>query len=593
MKKKIDNLNYMVKILWEFDKWIFLLFAGSIITGTIVPHVGILLPKYVIQALLNQANASQWVSLLLVFGLGGTCIYVINVWFLNLFKAHIKAARNGCFGQMLTDKMMKMKYSLLEEVSIQDLCYRANFLFWSDNSGMAGTFDNLRVILAGIFTISSFTVMLVNLNPILPVLLIVLFLFSFKCMISARKKESGLRNEVAKTQRERDYLNSVMCDIVAGKDIRLYGMTGWLSGWYRRMSRCGEKAAVTIGRSYMGAELCAAVISFVRDVAVYLSLFVGVMGERIAVDDFVLYIGVVSGFTTTLITIVDKFLGVRRFLEYVDDFQEVMSLEEDTEREKNETVRDFQSISLRNVSFRYSKSSVDALNKINLTINKGDHIAIVGRNGAGKTTLIKLLLGLYAPSFGEIEIESEDGEKLINEKCYKLFSVVMQRIFQYAFTMEENITFRSHEHIDEVRLKHAVEVSELSEEIEKLPHGLKTPLRKDYNPEGITLSGGQAQKLALARAFYRDAPIVILDEPSSALDPIAEYRLYESVNRLLKDKTCIFISHRLSSVRFCNRIVLLEQGGIVGCGSHEELMKKSALYNELWEAQSKPYREQE
>lgn len=592
MKKKIDNLKYMIKILWEFDKWIFLLFVGSILTGTIVPYIGILLPKYVIQALLNQADAGQWVRLLLVFGVGGTCIYVINVWFLNLFKGHIKAARNGCFGQMLTAKMMKMKYSLLEAAAVQDLCYRANFLFWSDNSGMAGTFDNLRVILAGIFTISGLTVMLVKLNPILPALLTVLFLFSFKCMLSARKKESSLRNEAMKTQRERDYLNSVMCDIVAGKDIRLYGMTGWLSCWYRCVSRYEEKTVTSISRNYMGAEMCAAGISFVRDMVVYLFLFVGVIGKRIDVDDFVLYIGVVAGFTATLKTIVDKFLGVRQFLEYVDDFQEVMNLKEDIEREKNKTVSDFQNITLRNVSFCYSKSSTDALNKINFTINKGDHIAIVGRNGAGKTTLIKLLLGLYAPSFGEIEIDSEDGEKLINEKCYKLFSVVMQRIFQYAFTIEENITFQSHENIDQAKLKYAVQASGLSEEIEKLPHGLKTPLRKDFNPEGITLSSGQAQKLALARAFYRDAPIVILDEPSSALDPIAEYRLYESVNRLFNEKTCIFISHRLSSVRFCNRIVLLEHGCIVGCGSHEELMEKSALYNELWEAQSKPYQEQ-
>lgn len=261
MKRKIDNLHYLVTILWKFDKYIFLLFLCSILTGAIMPYVGILLPKFVLQALLNQEGAKYWLTLFLLFGVGGTCIYVLDAWFLNMFKAHISAARNGCFGQMLTDKMLKMKYSLLEQPTVQELCFRANFLFWSDNSGMAGVFDGLRVMISGIFTLVGLAVILAGLSPILPLLLIILFFLSFVCILAARKKENSLRSELSAAEREKEYLDSLMCDLAAGKDIRLYGMTGWLSQWYRKAGRHSEQTATMIRKGYTTAELCAAATS--------------------------------------------------------------------------------------------------------------------------------------------------------------------------------------------------------------------------------------------------------------------------------------------------------------------------------------------
>lgn len=594
MKKNIDNLRYLAAILWKFDKYIFLLFLCSILTGAIVPYIGILLPKFVLRALLSHADIEYWIKLFLLFGLGGTCLSVLDAWLLNMFKAHISAARNGCFGQMLTEKMLKMEYSLLEQPSVQELCYRANFLFWSDNSGMAGVFDGLRVMLSGLFTLGGLAIILARLSPILPFLLCILFLVSFVSLLSARKKENTLRDEMSAAEREKEYLDSLMCDITAGKDIRLYGMTGWLSGWYRKTGKRSEQTVSTVRKGYTKAELCAAATSLLRDAAAYTYLLRRVLSKSFLIDDFVMYIGAITGFTSNLVTVVDKFLGVRQFLENADDFRKAMSLEDDNMAEMQESVTNFRRISLNNIFFRYPQSDTDALKGINLTVSRGEHIAIVGLNGAGKTTLIKLLTGLYSPLSGEVEIYydknyHDEGKYASNQKHYKLFSVVMQKVFQYAFTLEENITFQAHEDVNQLKLKRAVEWAGLSEDIEKMPNGLNTLLRKDYDPNGITLSGGQTQKLALARALYRDAPVVILDEPSSALDPIAEYTMYENFNRLLKDKTCIFISHRLSSVRFCNRVVLLDKGCIAGIGSHEQLVRENSLYAELWNAQSKPY----
>ena len=223
-----------------------------------------------------------------------------------------------------------------------------------------------------------------------------------------------------------------------------------------------------------------------------------------------------------------------------------------------------------------------------LRIESGEHIAIVGPNGSGKTTLVKLILGLYQPQSGEYNIFDAKGNR-IEGRCFETFSTVMQKIFQYAMTVGENISFQEDDQCDMGRLQSAISCSQLNQDIAEMPGGIHTMLRKDFDVHGINLSGGQLQKMALARAVYKDAPVMVLDEPSAALDPIAEQRFYEIINELFRDKTCIYVSHRLASVRFCNRIILMDGGRIVGIGSHEELLAESTLYQNMYHAQSRPY----
>ena len=590
MYKPLENLRYLSKVLWKFDRRIFPLAVAEALIGALIPYLSVLIPKYAIAGILEGMSSAYWVMFFVAFGMGGILLYALDALLSNYLKARISAARNGCFGQMLTDKMFRMKYSLLEQPQTQELCFRANFLFWSDNSGVAGVFEGIRAIFAWSLTLMGLVVLLSHFNEFLFLLLAGLVIFNAVLLNRARKKEETFRAEKAEIDHEKEYINETMRDLIAGKDIRLYGMAGYLIRWYRHVSRQSVNISSGIQKGYTLAELGGTALALLRDTVVYGILLAALLQGKLRADDFVMYVGAATCLTETLIRIIDKYLAARQFLGHTNDFRSVMELEEEELDDAAVGTNRFQEIRLEGVSFRYPGNEKYALEKIDLTIHPGEHVAVVGRNGAGKTTLVKLLTGLYEPSEGRIIVCDEDGRFMDERKRNMMFSVVMQKIYQYPFTIRENITFQESGDEKKEQLLNTIKMAGIDEEIRRLPRGSETMLRGDFDPEGITFSGGQAQKLALARALYKDAPAVILDEPSAALDPIAEQELYERFYRMLADKACVFISHRLSSVRFCDRILLMDQGRIVACGNHEHLIHNCPLYASLWEAQSRPYR---
>lgn len=586
MKKSIDTLRFLFDILWHYDKAIFIYFVFSCCSSALLPYVGILLPKYVIQGLLTHQPLPYWTILLCVFGVGSMGIGGIAALTTQLFKAHISAARNGCFGKMITDKMLRIRYSLLEDASIQELCFRANFLFWSENSGVAGVFDGMNQMISGMLSLMGVIVILSGLNPWIPVFLIVLILLNMQLLVRARNNENNQRHIVSKHKRELEYLSTIMHDTITGKDIRLYGMNAFLIEWYRSVSSSVRSVQHNIRAKYTQAELLSILVAFLRDILLYIYFIYLILNGRMTADNFIMYLGAVSSFTLFFTAILDHFLKVRQFIGQTEDFQSVLALDEDPDEGSQKKDPTFSGLEMKDVSFSYSNGF--SLQSLQLRIESGEHIAIVGPNGSGKTTLVKLILGLYQPQSGEYNILDAKGNR-IEGRCFETFSTVMQKIFQYAMTVGENISFQEDDQCDMGRLQNAISCSQLNQDIAEMPGGIRTMLRKDFDVHGINLSGGQLQKMALARAVYKDAPVMVLDEPSAALDPIAEQRFYEIINELFRDKTCIYVSHRLASVRFCNRIILMDGGRIVGIGSHEELLAESTLYQNMYHAQSRPY----
>jgi ATP-binding cassette subfamily B protein len=403
------------------------------------------------------------------------------------------------------------------------------------------------------------------------------------------------RDEKVRYQQRTDYLARVSGDVKSAKDIRLYRMNEWLSdvyrknveglnGWYRRYTK-----------TVFGVAAGDSVLALVREIVAYAYLLYLVIAEDMSVADFVLYFGVIAGFSawlsglfgqvTALSRISSTVNYVRTFLAYPDTYMREggRPLPENSEGPKE--------LSLCNVSYRYEGAEQDTLSGISFTVAPKEHLAIVGLNGAGKTTLVKLLCGLTDPTEGCVRYDGVDVKEYNRDNYYELFSAVFQQFSLLPVTFAEAVAEEDPAKIDRKRVEECLKTAGLWEKIASLPKGMDSEYSRAVNDEGTELSGGQIQKLLLARALYRKAPFMVLDEPTAALDPIAESNLYETYHEVMKDCSTVFISHRLASTRFCDRIVLMEDGKILEEGTHDELLAKQGRYYELYETQAKYYRE--
>jgi ABC-type multidrug transport system fused ATPase/permease subunit len=323
-----------------------------------------------------------------------------------------------------------------------------------------------------------------------------------------------------------------------------------------------------------------------------------VFSGEIKIGDYNLYTGALGAITTAVNTIIGLSAGIYEGTLFIDNLisfmnekQTVVPLTETPEVLHRNTSH---TIEFQNVSFRYPGTTRDVIKNVNLTIRPGDTVVLVGLNGAGKTTLIKLLTRLYDPTEGRILLDGKDIREYDPKEVYAMFGIIFQDFGKYAFSVTENISFGEiNKTPDLERIKEAATQSGADEYIEKLPDGYNTPLMRIFEENGIELSIGQWQKLAVSRAFYSDSDILILDEPTASLDPMAEQDIFNQFDRLRSDKTTIFVSHRLSSATVATKIVVLEYGEVIECGDHKSLMAKKGRYYELFSTQAKRYMDEE
>ena len=427
---------------------------------------------------------------------------------------------------------------------------------------------------------------------VMTALLAGLFAFSFwvNFRISDRigKRLVELNHENERINFLWGYLFKIFFSETAAKDIRLYGMQDYLCG---KNEECLNDTACFSEEGIFEGKNQAKFSFVVQLLAGYIYVYVAVMAMSgaVSVGDVLMYSGAIITMMTGVQNILTQYNQINYRNEYLktyEDFIKRPNMHYDgtlpiEKRDDNEY-----ELSFRNVSFRYPGTETYILKDVSLDFKIGQKMALVGMNGAGKTTLIKLLLRLYEPTEGEICLNGINIEKYDYEEYMQIFSVVFQDFKLFAFPLDENIAAGGS--VDKLRLNQVLAKMSLNEFVEGLPQKERTLLYQE-NGQGVTPSGGEAQKVAIARALYKDAPFVILDEPTAALDPIAEAGIYENFDSLVGEKTAVYISHRMSSCKFCDRIVVLDHGEIVEEGTHEELLEQNGIYAKLYQTQAEYY----
>lgn len=426
-------------------------------------------------------------------------------------------------------------------------------------------------------------------------ILLILIAMTVSCLVFERvsyRYQQRSRPEEGACKQDTFLLRNYCCGIENAKDIRLYGIENWFP---KRMKQVYDRR-IRINANIWGRmklmDISNAVFLVARDIVAYGLLIRQVLAGQLSVAEFTFFIGIISGFTAWLTEMVTNFSYLRKAAIQQGYLRAYMEMDDCLMQGSGEELAPLScppSIEFRDVTFTYPETDKPVLEHLNLTIRPGQKIALVGANGAGKTTLVKLLTGLYRPDSGEILLGGRSIESYSQEEYFDLIGTVFQEPFLMAFSIEENVACCDEQQADHQRVCRCLQRAGLWERIERLPKGVKTPYSKELYEDGESFSGGEAQRLMLARALYKDAPVMVLDEPTAALDPLAEAQMYAQYNNLTADKTSIFISHRLSSTQFCDRVLYLEGGKIVEDGTHQQLMALGGSYAKMFAYQAYYY----
>lgn len=404
------------------------------------------------------------------------------------------------------------------------------------------------------------------------------------------------KEELSKILGKLRYIQDISRNHTMAKDIRLFGLRPWLEELQDKAIKAYLAYLMKEQNVLVWSGIADLILAFLRNGVAYAYLISLVLNGGISTSMFLLYFSAVGSFTGWVSGILNSLLTMHRQSVDISVIREALEYPEPFHIKDGEPLRaepdSPPEIRLEHVSFRYPKAEKDTLTDIDLILHPGERLAIVGLNGAGKTTLVKLLCGLLDPTEGRVLLNGRDIREYSRPDYYKLFSAVFQDFSLLAASIAVNVA-QSEDDIDMNRVRECVAKASLTKKIESLPEGYETKLNREIYPDAVMLSGGETQRLMLARALYKNGVVMVLDEPTAALDPIAESDMYQKYNEMAENHSSVYISHRLASTRFCDRIILISDGRIAEEGTHETLLQKGAAYAELFEIQSRYYREEE
>lgn len=588
-----QNTGFMLRTSRKYAKSVFplcivlaLLSAGKSVAELLIAPA--ILNKIELSASLGSVVFTIAAFALVLMLLSGLRSYVDT----NALFGRIAVRSQGIY-LSISRKYAKTSYPNLLNTDFLALGEKASAACAGNSESSEAIWTTLTDLMTSCIGFIVYLALLTNLNLWLAALVAATTAVSY--FASKRINEWGYlhRSEELELTKRIEYANKTATSREFAKDIRMFGLRGWLEDLWGSTMRLYSAFCAKRERKYIWANIIDIVLTFLRNGIAYAFLIGITVKNGLPASQFLLYFAALSGFAQWVVEILDKLSVMHKQSLDISTIREFLDWDEPFDLNGGERIafepnKQYE-IRLDDVSFRYPKADKDTLSHINLTVHPGEKLAIVGLNGAGKTTLVKLVCGFLDPTEGRILLNGEDIRKFNRNDYYALFSAVFQEFSVLDVTVKENVA-QCVDGIDETRVWQCIDKAGLTEKIQSLPKGIETHLGRRVFKDGVEFSGGQTQRLMLARALYKNAPILVLDEPTAALDPIAENDIYQKYNDMTHGRTSFFISHRLASTRFCDRIIFVDGGKIAEEGTHDELLKNGGGYAYLFEVQSKYYR---
>lgn len=591
----LQNGAFLIMLAWKYRKSVLGIVLASVILVLGQRVTELLIGPAILEKVERMASLPELLTTIIMFS--------VLLMVISAGKAYVQ--ENQMFGRtevrfrllrMIDRKVATTSYPNTLDTAFLNKQSRAMAACRDNKTAMQEVWNLLTDLLTGVLGFVVYLAMLSNLNLFLLFVIVATSAAGFVVSRNLNEWEYNHRHEREKMDGQFVYFCNKVEKRTIAKDIHIFGMRGWIEDVWKSLSRAYHAYFNRREQSYFAATVIDSVLILLRNGIAYVYLINLTLRGELSASEFLLYFNAVSGLTRWVTEIIGHLISLHAHSIEISIARELLDWPEPFRFDDGVPIPSSANaayeITLENVSYRYPNSGKDTIRHMDLTIHPGEKLAVVGLNGAGKTTLVKLICGFLDPTEGRVLLNGRDIREFNRREYYKLFSVVFQEFSVLQTNVLENVAQMPADKADEKRVWECLEMADLAKKVRALPDGLLTHIGKSLYNDGMEFSGGQTQRLMLARALYKDAPIIALDEPTAALDPIAEHDIYMRYNEMTAGRPALFISHRLASTRFCDRILYLKDGMIAEEGTHEQLLAAGGGYAELFAVQSKYYQKE-
>lgn len=592
----ISNCRYIFEKFVKYRKSLILFIITGSIAAASMTYLWSFIGKLVIDMIEQQASSpDKDIKPLLYLTLITSAAELLFMWLNTVSSMKMSVGFTYVRLMIIKERIAKtlgMEYEALETPEMLDRLQKAKRATAGDWQGVQGMMTYMQVMGVQIISVTIAVAIMTTFNPWIILIIVVLSFAQFLFFDYIRKKDKKeMWDAMMPHWRKLEYMENVTTDFSYAKDIRLFGMQKYLAK--KQIDVYDEELRHWIkSRQYwIYNTIFAHGISLLRQLIIIGWLVYSVVFNGLSIGNFTLYTASAAAFSNAINEILQALSALRERSAHTDDYRSFMDISSADDKAQTIPIppADKYTFEFKNVSFKYRGQEKYALKNVNLTLHAGEKLAVVGLNGAGKSTFIKLLLRLYDVTEGCILMNGTDIRKFDRKEYYELFAPAFQDVMVFAFPVAENVSMKEPFNTDKAEAEKMLRLAGLGDKLDKLEKGVDTELLKVLYDDGVDLSGGEKQKLALARALYKKSKIIVLDEPTAALDALAEFRLYQSFNELVGDRTAVYISHRLSSTRFCDRVAMFKDGEMVEIGTHDSLMEADGAYADMFRVQAQYY----